>query len=456
MFIIIVGQGKVGATLASQLSAEGHELVLVDNNPAVLQQLQEALDVATLQGNGAAADVLLEAGAEHADLLIACTNGDEVNLLSCMVAKKLGTKNTIARVRNPEYDFDLRLLKDELHVSLVINPELTAAREIYRILQFPTFLKRDTFVRGKADLLELRISEGSPLDGLTLMDLPKLTQEKALVCAVEREGALTIPRGTFTLQKNDKIIIAAVASGLVRFMRDMELPTTKVRRVMIIGGSRTAVHAAKLLMKSRIQVTIIENDEKKARELTLEIPDATIVYGNGTLQELLISEGIGDVDAVLALTGIDEENIIISMFANYMGVPKTVTKITRTEFLDVYTKAGIDSIVSPKLLTANEIVRYVRAMSSSAGDSMVALSRIMDSKAEALEFMVPDKAPYTNIPFKDLKMAPNTLVAAIARGRNVIIPSGGDVLMGEDRVVVVSCREEPIEDLGQLFLGGNQ
>lgn len=456
MFIIIVGQGKVGATLAAQLSAEGHELVLVDNNPAVLQQLQEALDVATLLGNGAAADVLLEAGADHADLLIACTSGDEVNLLSCMVAKKLGTKNTIARVRNPEYDFDLRLLKDELHVSLVINPELTAAREIYRILQFPTFLKRDTFVRGKADLLELRISEGSPLDGLTLMDLPKLTQEKALVCAVEREGALTIPRGTFTLKKNDKIIIAAVASGLVRFMRDMELPTAKVRRVMIIGGSRTAVHAAKLLMKSRIQVTIIENDEKKARELTLEIPDATIVYGNGTLQELLISEGIGDVDAVLALTGIDEENIIISMFANYMGVPKTVTKITRTEFLDVYTKAGIDSIVSPKLLTANEIVRYVRAMSSSAGDSMVALSRIMDSKAEALEFMVPDNAPYTNIPFKDLKMAPNTLVAAIARGRNVIIPSGGDMLMGEDRVVVVSCREEPVEDLGQLFLGGSQ
>lgn len=457
MFIIIVGQGKVGATLASQLSAEGHELVLVDKNSAVLQQLQETLDVATLQGNGAAADVLVEAGADHADLLIACTSGDEVNLLSCMVAKKLGTKNTIARVRNPEYDFDLRLLKDELHVSLVINPELTAAREIYRILQFPTFLKRDTFVRGKADLLELRISEGSPLDGLTLMDLPKLTQEKALVCAVEREGTLTIPRGTFTLQKNDKIIIAAVASGLVRFTRDLGLPSAKVRRVMIIGGSRTAVHAARLLMRSRIQVTIIENDPQKARELTLEIPDATIVCGNGTLQELLISEGIGDVDAVLALTGIDEENIIISMFANYMGVPKTVTKITRTEFLDVYAKAGIDSVVSPKLLTANEIIRYVRAMSSSAGDSMVALSRIMDSKAEALEFMVPENAPYTGIPFKDLTMTPNTIVAAIARGRTVIIPSGGDMLLKDDRVVIISCREEPIEELGQLFIvGGNQ
>lgn len=457
MFIIIVGQGKVGATLAAQLSAEGHELVLVDSNGAVLQQLQETLDVATLCGNGAAADVLLEAGADHADLLIACTSGDEVNLLSCMVAKKLGTKNTIARVRNPEYDFDLRLLKDELHVSLVINPELTAAREIYRNLQFPTFLKRDTFVRGRADLLELRISEGSPLDGLTLMDLPKLTQEKALICAVEREGhPPIIPHGSFTLQKNDKIIIAAVASGLVRFMRDLGLPTVRVRRVMIIGGSRTAVHAAKLLMKSRVQVTIIENDAQKARELTLELPEATIICGNGTLQELLISEGIGDVDAVLALTGIDEENIIISMFANYMGVPKTVTKITRTEFLEVYAKAGIDSVVSPKLLTANEIIRYVRAMNSSAGDSMIALSRIMDSKAEAMEFIVPADAPYVGVPFKDLTMQPDTIVAAIARGRGVIIPSGSDMLKPEDRVVVISTGEKPKEDLGQFFAGGDQ
>lgn len=456
MFIIIVGQGKVGATLAAQLSAEGHELVLVDSNGAVLQQLQETLDVATLCGNGAAADVLLEAGADHADLLIACTSGDEVNLLSCMVAKKLGTKNTIARVRNPEYDFDLRLLKDELHVSLVINPELTAAREIYRILQFPTFLKRDTFVRGRADLLELRISEGGPLDGLTLMDLPKLTQEKALICAVERDGQAIIPHGSFTLKKDDKIIIAAVASGLVRFMRDLGLPTTRVRRIMIIGGSRTAVHAAKLLMRSRVQVTIIENDAQKARELTLEIPEATIVCGNGTLQELLISEGIQDVDAVLALTGIDEENIIVSMFANYMGVPKTVTKITRTEFLDVYAKAGIDSVVSPKLLTANEIVRYVRAMNSSAGESMIALSRIMDSKAEAMEFIVPANAPYVGIPFKNLAMHPSTIVAAIARGRGVIIPSGNDTLHPEDRVVVISACEKPMEDLGQFFEGGDQ
>lgn len=453
MYIIIVGQGKVGVTLATQLSVEGHEILLVDNDSQLLSSLQDKLDVATLCGNGAAGNVLMEAGAERADLLIACTDSDEVNLLSCMVAKKLGTGNTIARVRNPEYDFDLRLLKDELHVSLVINPELTAAREIYRILQFPTFLKRDTFVRGKADLLELRIAADSPLNGLKLMDLPKLTREKALICAVERSGKALIPLGGFELQKNDKIIIAAEAAGLVHFMRDLGLSTEKTRRVMIIGGSRTAVHVAKMLLKNRTQVTLIEIDRQKAKALTLELPEATIIHGNGTLQELLISEGLEDVDAVLALTGMDEENIIISLFANHCGVKKTVTKINRTEYMDVYTKAGIDSIVSPKLLTANEIIRYVRAISSSEGQSMMALSRIMDSKAEAMEFSVPAEAPYLNKPFKELKLLPNTIVAAIARGRQVIIPRGNDMLKAEDRVIIISTEGNPISDLGNVFVG---
>ena len=225
---------------------------------------------------------------------------------------------------------------------------------------------------------------------------------------------------------------------------------------MIIGGSRTAIHVAKMLMKSRVQVTIMENNAQRARELTLEVPEATVLFGNGTFQDVLVSEGIRDVDAVLALTGIDEENVIISMFANYMGVPKTVTKIARTEFMDVFTQAGLDSIVSPKLLTANEIIRYVRAMSSSAGQSMIALSRIMDSKAEAMEFIVPGDAPYVGIPFKNLTIQPNTIVAAIARGREVIIPSGGDMLLGEDRVVVITGRDKSVGGLEEIFRGGVQ
>ena len=305
MFIIVVGQGKVGTTLSSQLCAEGHDIVTIDNDPVVLKKLQETLDVATLCGNGAAASVLEEAGAARADLLIACTDGDEVNLLSCMVARKLGTKNTIARVRDPEYDSDLRLLKDEFHISLSINPELTCAREIFRILRFPAFMKRETFLRDKAELVELRVAPGSQLDGLKLMDLRRLTDEKALICAVERQGQVTIPDGRFVLQGNDRISLTAEAAGLVRFMHDLGLPAPSIRKVMIVGGSRIAIHVARLLQRNKVRVTIMDNDEQKCHKLTELLPEATILYGNGTLQDVLLSEGVKDTDAVLALTGFD-------------------------------------------------------------------------------------------------------------------------------------------------------
>ena len=305
MFIIVVGQGKVGTTLSSQLCAEGHDIVTIDNDDRVLKKLQETLDVATLCGNGAAGSVLEEAGAARADLLIACTDSDEVNLLSCMVARKLGTRNTIARVRNPEYDSDLRLLKDEFHISLSINPELTCAREIFRILRFPAFLKRETFLRDKAELVELKVAPGSKLDGLKLMDLRRITDEKALICAVERQGEVTIPDGTFVLQGNDRISITAEASGLVRFMSDLKLSTPSIRKVMIVGGSRIAIHVARMLLKNKIRVTIIDNNEQKCKLLTDMLPEATILCGNGSLQEVLLEEGVKDTDAVLALTGFD-------------------------------------------------------------------------------------------------------------------------------------------------------
>ena len=441
MFIIVVGQGKVGTTLSSQLCAEGHDIVIIDKEADVLKKLQETLDVATLCGNGAAGSVLEEAGAARADLLIACTDGDEINLLSCMVARKLGTKNTIARVRNPEYDSDLRLLKDEFHISLSINPELTCAREIFRILRFPAFLKRETFLRDKAELVELKVAPGSRLDGVKLMDLPKLTGEKALICAVERQGEVTIPDGAFVLQGNDRIPLTAPV----------------IRKVMIVGGSRIAIHVARMLIRNKVRVTIIDNDAEKCRQLTELLPEATIISGNGTLQEVLLSEGVKDTDAVLALTGFDEENLTISMFANYLKVPKTVTKIDRTDHLEVFANAGIDTIVSPKLLTANEIVRYVRAMGSRSGQSMLALSRFMDGKVEAMEFVVPAGASYCDVPFRALqaRKRQNTLVAAIARNRQLIIPSGNDCLLPEDRVVIVAPRDVTISELKDVFPGGS-
>ena len=452
MYIIIVGQGKIGSTLAAQLSEEGHELVLVDTEESVLSALQETLDVATLCGNGAAAEILMEAGVERAALLIACTDSDEVNLISCMIARKLGAKHTIARVRNPEYEPNLRLLKEDLQLSMAINPELTAAREIFRILKFPTFLKRQTFFREKAELVELRVAEGSRLSGLKLMDFPKQTDAKALICCVERKGAVSIPHGSFVLEPGDRISIVSNASGLVRFCKDMKLSTSSVKRVMIVGGSRIAVHLSKLLLKNRVQITLIDSDAEKCRQLTEELPDATLVCGNGTKQDVLLSEGIKSSDAVLALTGFDEENLIISMFASYVGAPKTVTKINRAEYLDVYNTAGIDTIISPKLLTANAIIRYVRAMGNTSGISMTALSRIMDEKAEAIEFRVPENAPYIGKAFRNLKILPKALIAAISRGAEIIIPSGQDMLLAGDSVVIIAARDAGVLDLTQVFL----
>lgn len=451
MYIIIVGQGKVGSTLAAQLSEEGHELVLIDTDETVLETLQETLDVATLCGNGAAADVLTEAGVARSNLLIACTDSDEVNLLSCMIARKLGAKHTIARVRNPEYDQNLRLLKEDLQLSMSINPELTAAREIFRILKFPTFLKRETFFRERAELVEMRVAEGSSLVGLKMMDFPKATKAKALICCVERKGVVYIPHGSFVLEAGDRLSIVSNASGLLQFCKDLNLSTSSVKSTMIVGASRTSVHLSKLLLRNHVKVTLIEQDIEKCRQLTEELPEATMVHGNGTRQEVLLNEGIRDMDAVIALTGFDEENLIISMFASFVGIRKTVTKINRAEYLDVYNTAGIDTIISPKLLTANAIIRYVRAMGSTSGNSMTALVRTMDEKAEAIEFRVPENGTYINKPFRELKISPNALVAAIARGTEVIIPSGSDMLQSGDSVVIIATRDAAILDLSQVF-----
>lgn len=452
MYIIIVGLGKTGSTLASQLSEEGqHEIVLVDTREEVLHPMQETLDVATLCGNGACADVLEEAGAEKAGLMIACTDSDEVNLISCMVAKKIGAKHTIARVRAPEYEQNLRLLRDDLHLSMAINPELTAAREIFRILRFPAFLKRQTFFREKAELVEMRITPESPLSGLVMRDLPNLTKSKVLICSVERKGMVSIPHGAFMLEPGDRISLVATASSLMQFCHDLSLSTTSAKRIFIIGGGLIGMHLSKMLLRNHVQVTLIEQDAERCQDLSVELPGATIVNGNGTMQDVLITEGMRDADAVVALTGYDEENLIVSLFASYMGIKKTVTKLNRTEYLDVYNTVGVDTVISPKLLTANAIVRYVRAMSSTSGIHMAALSRIMDEKAEAIEFKVPENLPFINIPFKSLKILPNVLVAAISRGRDVIIPSGNDSLQPGDSVVVITSRDASIQELAQIF-----
>ncbi len=454
MKIVIVGDGKVGYTLTKSLSEEGHDLVVIDNNRRVLQSSQDALDVAVVDGNGASVEVQREAGVGTADLLIAATNGDETNLLCCMVAKKLGCKHTIARVRNPEYDQQIRFMRDELGLSMVINPEKAAALEIFRLLQFPSFLKRDSFARGNAELVELKLKDGNALVGKAMQQFRTVADVNALVCAVERENDIFIPKGNFTMQSGDRITIAADAADLMRLIKNLKVYTPKAQHVMIIGGSRTAAYLAQRLIRNKIGLTIIELDEKRCKDLSEMLPQATIINGNGTDQKLLLSEGIASSDAVVSLTGIDEENLLVSMFANYVGVPKTITKINRTEYNPVFeSMGGIDSVVSPKLLTANEIVRYVRAMEHTTGGSVLTLYKIVDGKAEALEFSVKGEAPFINIPFYRLKLKKNVLIASIIRARKVIIPSGSDVMQKGDTVIVVTEADRAIHDLKDIFEG---
>lgn len=454
MKIVIVGDGKVGYTLTRELAQEGHDIVVIDNNPQVLRESQEVLDVAILEGNGADVETQREAGVPGSDILIAATSRDEVNLLCCMAARKLGCKHTIARVRNPEYDQTLRLLKTELGLSLHINPERAAAQEIFRLLQFPSFLKRDSFAKGRVELVELKLRAGNQLIDKKLMEIGSMGFSKlnALICTVEREGVVTIPSGNFQLREGDKITVAADATELVKLLQVLQIGNRETQSVMIIGGGRISQYLAKLLLRSRVQVTIIEKKRERCEELCEILHnDALIIHGDGTEQSLLLSEGLETTDALVTLTGMDEENLITSMFGNYVGVPKTITKINRTEYTAVFADKGIDTLVSPKQLTANEIISYVRAIGNTSGGSVVTLYRIVNGAAEAVEFSLDREASFMKISLSELTLKPNILIASIIRQRKVIIPKGSDHMELGDTVVAIVPPESTISDIRDIF-----
>ena len=451
MKIVIVGDGKVGYTLTEQLSQEGHDVVVIDNNPAVLQQSMEALDVFTVEGNGACLAVQQEAQVDQSDLLIAVTPGDELNLLCCVLAKKLGCKNTIARVRNPEYAQQLALLREDLGLSMTINPERATAQEIFRLLQFPSFLKRDTFCRGRVELVEMKIKEGNPLAGIQLKDFQKVTGLNVLVCAVVRNRKIVIPTGDFKLELGDKITVTAATTNLAKLISKLDLAAHKAKDVMIIGGGRITTYLTKMLIKTGVRVRIIEHSMEKCRALSEALPGAIVICGDGTSQELLRSEGIQEMDALISLTNIDEENIVLSMYADHMGVPQSITKINRTEYEDIFQSRGLGSVVTPKLLTANAILGYVRAMKESTASAILSLYRLCDGQAEALEFRALEGTRNLGIPFKDLHLRPNLLIASINRGSTVIIPKGNDSIQAGDIVVVFTTAEQPIFTLNDIF-----
>lgn len=451
MRIVIVGDGKVGHALIEPLYKEGHDVVIIDSSSRVIDESVNTMDVIGVIGNGASYDVQKEAGVDRADLLIAATSSDELNILCCLVAKKIGAKSTIARVRNPDYSSHLSFLRDELGLSLVINPDLSAANEMSRILRFPSALKIETFSRGRSELVELKVTAESRLEDTALFELEKKYQIKILVCAVQRGNDVYIPSGDFILRTGDRISITGEQSEINKFVKTVGISREKIRNIMVIGGGRIAYYLARMMAGTGAKIKIIEQDEKTCMRLSESLQNVDIICGDGTDHEILIEEGIEETDAVVALTGIDEENILIALYANSINVGKTIAKVNRTNLFAITNNLGLDSVISPKDITVDYILRYVRAMQNTMGSNVITLYRIVDNKVEALEFRVDKKSECIGIPLKELKLKPNLLIASITRGDRHIIPRGDDTFEANDRVIVIS-KDHRLRDLDDILL----
>ena len=452
MNIIVVGCGKIGTTILKNLVAEGHNVTGVDTSPSVISEITNIYDAMGVCGNGADCDTLSEAGVSKADLLVAVSNSDELNMLSCFLARRMGAAHTIARIRNPEYnDRDLGFMEQQLDLSMSLNPELLAARELYNILRLPSAVKIETFSQRNFEMIELRLKEDSPLIGLSLIELRKKYQANYLVGAVQRGEEVFIPGGGFVLEQGDRIGITASAGEIQKFLRMVGLQQKKARSIMILGASKTTYYLAKMLLSGGNTVKIIERDAKRCGEFCETLPGAVIIQGDGAQQELLMEEGIRSTDAFVALTGMDEENILISCFAASQQVPKVITKVNRPELAAMAERLGLDSIISPQNITSDLLVQYARALENSVGSSVETVYKLMDDKAEAVEFNVGSDFPQISVPLKQLRRKPNVLFAGILRGGRIIIPSGDDVLTPGDNVVVLTT-ESRLRDLTDILL----
>lgn len=439
MKIVIVGDGKIGSTLAEQLSREGHDITIIDRSPTPLQQTGEALDILCIEGNGATAAVQIEAGVDTADLMIAVTASDELNLLCCLVAKKVGARHTIARVRNPEYDSELSLISDDLGLSLSVNPELACASEIARSLRVPAAIKADTFAGGRVELLQVRIPPESPLVGKALMELPALSKAKVLVCAVERGDQVFIPAGPFRLEAEDRMSLIAAPRSAQAFLKKAQLMASPVHQVMIVGGGRIAFYLARQLLDSGMDVTLLDTDYARCEELAELLPKATILHGDGTNEAFLRESGIAETDAFASLTGIDEENLLMGMYVRKTFPKcKTITKVNRNSFQNIIDTMDVGSLFNPRNSVSNQICSYVRAMQNSLGSKVETLYKLVGGKVEALEFQVAENADFCGTPLLSLHLRKNILIGSIMRNGKVVIPSGQDTLEPGDSVIVVT------------------
>lgn len=451
MKILIAGAGKLGLTLARQLAQEGYELTLIDPDAAVISSSEESLDVLAVNGNCAVRETLLGAGIESADLLIAVTGSDEINLLCCMTAHQLNAKlHTIARIRNPEYNNQIYEMRDMFALSMMVNPDRQAAVEIERLLRYPGFLKLDTFARGHVEIVELRVEAGGKLCGVSLSEIGSVVSCKILVCSVLRNGEVLTPSGSFTLLEGDRIFVTAPAENLSALLTGLGIVTRKVRRVMLCGGGRTSYYLAERLIADGIRVKIVENAEARCEILARLLPTVEIVHGDATSRSLLEREGLSEYDALVSLTGMDELNMVISLYGNGHGVPQIITKLAHVNDSKILDSLPLGSIVDPKELCCSNIVRYVRAMRNQTG-AAIAVHFIADGKAEAIEFRADENTLHLGEPLKKLKIRPGVLVACIKRKEAITIPDGNSSFEKGDTVIVVTNRSNSIFAMNDIF-----
>ena len=448
MKIIIIGCGKVGYALAEGLTEENHDVTIIDSSAQRLQDVTEELDAMSIVGNGSSINTLLEAGAADTDLLIAVTGSDELNLLCCLIAKKQWDCHTVARVRNPIYNKEIDLIKESLGISMIINPELAASAEIARLLRFPSAIRIDTFAKGRVELLKFRIKPEFHLDQVSIAELPRHAKCDILVAGIERGENAYIPNGNFILQNGDLVSIIASPRNAATFFRNIGLATNQVKNCLIVGGGTIAVYLARQLLEMKIRVVIIDKSMERCQLLIEHLPEA-VIHGDGTSRKLLMEENLEGVEAFVALTNMDEENIMLSLFAREHSKGKLITKVNRMSFDNILDQLDLGNIIYPKYITADYILRYVRAMQNSIGSNVETLCHILDGKAEALEFSIRENSPVVGIPLKDMQLKSNLLLGCIHRKGKVLIPRGNDTINVGDTVIVVTTQKglDDIQDI---------
>jgi trk system potassium uptake protein TrkA len=450
--IIVAGDGKVGATLTRQLTAEGYDITLIDSNKDVLSSSMEQFDIMTVHGNCATKDTLLKAGITDTDLIIAATSADEVNLLCCITAHGLNKNlHTIARIRNPEYSSQIYDMRDMYALSMTVNPEKQASNAIEKLLRYPGFLKHDTFAKGRVDIVELRVKSDSKLCNIPLSALPAQTKCNVLVCAVIRNGEALAPNGDFVLQAGDRIFVTASVDNLSMLLKSLGMTPKKTKNILICGGGKISYYLAKRLEKSSVSVTLVEKDEKRCVELASLLPTTNIIHGDASDQNLLNSEGLADCEAVVTATGLDEMNMIISLYANNVGVPQTITKLSRIDSGSIPSNIPLGSIICPKELCCNSIVRYVRAIQNQSG-AAIAVHFIADGQAQAIEFRVDEQTKHCGEALKDIKIRKNVLVVCITHNGKIEIPNGNSSFKKGDGIIIVTSSGDVVRQLNDIFI----